>query len=180
MDAKNNNADKTREGDERTLPIAKPVSSEAPVQPVASVEPTAPQNNLSAQPLQQQPAKEPQKPLEPLSVKIIEDDELNHFERKSIRYGGVGILVAFLALLAASVTGFFIYHQFEEMNAQTGLMNRAAVQARLEAKDSAINTAKQLGALQAQITTAQNGTKALQGQLREARRSADTRHANLS
>ena len=173
MDAKNNNTDKTREGDECTLPAAKPVSSEAPVRPIAAVDPTAPQNKLSAQPLQQQPTQEPQKSVEPLSVKIIEDDELNSFERKTIRYGGAGVFVAFLALLAASVTGFFIYHQFEEMNAQTGLMNRAAVQARLDAKDSALTTAQQLAALQAQITTAQNGTKALQGQLKEARRSAD-------
>jgi hypothetical protein len=98
---------------------------------------------------------------------------LNKFEKRTILFGWLGLGIGFFSLLIACIAGFLIYHQWWEMNSQTDYMNRAAIQARRDSAASSEAITKQLAALQDQITAAQNGTKALQGQMTEARRSRE-------
>lgn len=165
--------DKPSDRDESPLPVAKPMTAQPEVQATAPSIPAPPQGELAAQPAQQQPQQEATDILKPLLVRIVEDDELSSFERKTIRYGALGILVAFLALVAACVTGYFIYQQFAAMEEANTLADYVAKKARLDSAASSIATAKQMNGLQAQIIAAQEATKALQGQLVESRRSAN-------
>lgn len=102
---------------------------------------------------------------EPITVRVIEDDELSAFERKTARFGFWGLLIAGCSLFAASVAAYFVYRQLEELDLQNAIASTVAEDARIGSMESETTTAKQLHALQAQITAAQNGSKALQGQL---------------
>jgi hypothetical protein len=135
------------------LPLGESVSAALPVElpkPIVSYPivkqdiPSSPPNDASR--------RDAKKPKEPLQIRIVEDDELNSFEKKTIRFGTAGIVVAGLSLIAACLAAFFIFQQFKEMAAQTDLSSRSAKQARVDAKDSGIATAKQLAILQGQLT----------------------------
>jgi hypothetical protein len=110
----------------------------------------------------------------PFTVRVIEDDELSAFERKTVAFGKWGLVIAALSLLAACVAALVVFQQFKEMAAQTDLLSRASRQNRKDNADAAITTGKQLAGLQAEIVAARNSSKALQGQLIQAHRLADT------
>lgn len=108
---------------------------------------------------------------ESIAVRITENNELSTFERKTLGWARLGFWIAGGTFAIAFITGWIFFRQLKEMSNQTDIQFRASAQARRDAKDAAIITSKQLEALQTQITAAQDGTKALQGQLSEARRS---------
>jgi hypothetical protein len=88
------------------------------------------------------------------------------FERETVRIGNLGVIVSFCSLLAACVAVYFVYQQFKEMSAQTKLLSQSSEQT---AKDSAATEASTTK----QLAIAQRSLDAIQGQLKEARRSAD-------
>jgi hypothetical protein len=146
-------------GDKNPLPIAEPVSTQPTIKPVEPVEAAAPEGELPAPPAQPQPTGEPAPISEPLLIRVL--DEPSRFERMTIRYGKIGVLVAFLALVAASVTGFFIYQQFTAMDEANVMAGISARRARYDARASEITTAQQLVDLQAQLAIAHNTFDAL-------------------
>src|ERR1035441_1369513 len=121
-------AEKAGEGEQHPFPIAKPVPAQPTIEPVDPVKPPAPQSELPAPPAQPQAAGKPDHAPEPLLIRLV--DEASTFERRTVVMGWVGLGIGFLSFLAALIAGFLIYHQWREMNAQTGFMNRAAIQAR--------------------------------------------------
>jgi hypothetical protein len=148
-------ANKACEANPNSLSVTEGASN-APVADVINPNPPpAAQQNVPPK-LQNDPgtnAKPP--PKEPLLIRIVADNVLTPFERKTVAFGKVGILVAFLSLLAASVAGYYILQQFKEMAAQTDLLSQAAGKARLDARATEIATAKQLGILQNQLAVAE-------------------------
>jgi len=146
--------DETGKGDENPLPVAKPVPTQPTIEPVAPVEPIVPRGELTAQPAQPaqpQATGEPDPVPEPLLVRIIEDDELSTVERKTIRYGKLGIFVAFLAFVAGCVTGYFIWKQFGEMAKQTSILAASFEKQKQDSADAAITTKQQIQLLQWQL-----------------------------
>ena len=101
------------------------------------------------------------------------------FERKTVSFGLYGLFISGASFIAAIIAALVFFSQLKEMSKQTDLLDITAEQARTDAKNSAVATAKQLGDIQAQITIAQTGTSALQGQLNEARRMADAASQQL-
>lgn len=77
---------------------------------------------------------------------------LTAFERKTLFWGRLGFALTFGSLLAASVAVYFAFQQAKEMASQTALLVIAQRQAQTDAKDSSVAVAKQLGALQEQMT----------------------------
>lgn len=173
MDTEPHNDESTSPGKEDALPLAERMSSTPRMEAVQPLIPAAPQQNGSPSLDNQSRKNNEHKSDSPLLVRIIEDDELSKFEEKTVRFGRWGIFITTLSLIAASCAAIFVYQQVQEMRGQTDLLGTAAHQARVDANDSAKTSAEQLRALQSQITVAQSGTKALEGQLFEARRSAD-------
>ena len=142
--------DEAGKGDENPLPIAEPVPTQPPVEPVRGlVQTSRPQGEFATPPAQPQPIEEPQ----PIPV-LLEPSciPLGTFERRTILIGWVGLSIGFLSFLAAILAGFLIYQQWWEMNSQTELMNRAAIQARKDSAAASVATAAQLQDLQDQIT----------------------------
>lgn len=107
---------------------------------------------------------------DPLSTRVVEDDELSTFERTTIKFGRWGSIVAAATLLVAGGTGIVFYEQFVEMASQTNLLAIAAKQARIEAKDASIATAKQLFIAQEQVKTAQLQADAAQASVKVIQR----------
>lgn len=149
MDAQSNSSDRTPGREQNPLAVPEVPPTPPAVETIQEVLPVVPQSEAAAQ---QQSATEIQISQQPLLVHVTKDDALSAFEQRTISYGGIGVLVAFLALVAASVTAYFIIQQFKEMAAQTDISSRAAKQARIDAKDSGIAIAKQLAILQSQLT----------------------------
>jgi hypothetical protein len=143
-------AEEASSGDKNPLPIAEPVPAQSTIKPVNPIEPVAPQGELPTQPTQPQPAGKPDPAPEPLLIRVV--DEPSRFERRTITLGWLGLFLGFLSFLAAIIAGGLIYHQWLEMNAQTGFMNRAAIQARKDSADSGIAAANQLTILRGQLT----------------------------
>lgn len=114
-----------------------------------------------------------------MQVRIISGNELTSFERKTVSFGLYGLFISGASFIAAIIAALVFFSQLKEMSKQTDLLDITAEQARTDAKNSAVATAKQLGDIQAQITIAQTGTSALQGQLNEARRMADAASQQL-
>jgi hypothetical protein len=152
LDTEPHAKDGATEANQDTFPVGKSV----PIPPINPPKPIVPETP-NKQDVRPDPAADTrqanvEKPNEPLLVRVIEDDELSSFEQKTVLFGRWGVGVAILSLLAASVAGFFIFQQFEEMAAQTDLASRVAKQARIDAKDSSTVAAKQLAILQNQLT----------------------------
>jgi hypothetical protein len=156
LDAEPNSSDKTPTGDEHPLPIAKAASAPLPVGAIQEAVPVVPQNEAAAQPAQQQPSTEIQISHQPLLVHITKDDELSVFEKKTVFFGGLGIFVAFLSLVAACAGGYFVFQQFEEMVVANNLADISARRARHDSAESSIATARQLAILQGQLTQQRN------------------------
>ena len=159
MNADDKTAKETGTGDKNPLPIGESVPGPSEVKPVAPVEPVAPQRELAAQAAQTQPTEAVQPAKEPLLVRVVEDSEFSKFERKTILVGGLGIFVAFLALVAVSVTARFIFNQFGEMAKQTGILQKSFDKQKADSDATAITTGQQLGILQGQLTQQTNAMK---------------------
>ena len=114
-----------------------------------------------------------EKLIEPLQVRIVSGDKLTSFERKTVGFNRYGLLISGASFIAALVAAWVFFGQLKETSKQTDLLDITAEQARTDAKNSALATARQLAAVQAQITVAQTGTAAFEGQLKEARRMTD-------
>jgi hypothetical protein len=165
MEPEKNRSHETPKGDENSLPIAESTPKQPPIEPVNAVEPLPIQNKFSAQPAQQQAAEEEHKTPEPLVARVIEDDEPSEFERKTLGYGGLAILVAFLALVAACVTAYFIDGQFKETAKQTKILSDSLEKEKQDSAAAAITTAQQLSIAQKQARAAQNSVLALERQM---------------
>jgi hypothetical protein len=164
LDAEPHSENEAPKGDQNPLPVAEVAPEQKAVEPVQLDITLTIKEELAAEPDQQQTPAEVQIVQQPLLVHVTNDDELSNFERQTILYGKVGISVAFLALVAACVTGYFIFQQFKEMSAQTDLSSSAAKQARIDAKDAAIAITKQLTIAQQQAKAAQTSVVAIQNQ----------------
>jgi hypothetical protein len=102
-----------------------------------------------------EPQPAPQPPQEPLLVRVIEDDELSTFERRTGRYAMAGVGVAFLALVAACVTAYFIAGQFGEMAKQTSILAQSLEKQKQDSVAAAITTDHQLSILSQQLSALQ-------------------------
>lgn len=165
MEPEKNSPNKTPAGDDKPPPIAEPVPSQPTIEPVAPVIPAPGKGEFTTQPAQQQPTQKSHDPLKPLLVRVIEDDELSKFERTTLRYGVLGIFVAFLALVAACVTAYFINGQFKEMSNQTGILSASFEKQKQDSAAAAITTAQQLSIAQKQAKAAQNSVLTLERQM---------------
>lgn len=58
----------------------------------------------------------------PLLVRVIEDDELNAFEQKTLKYAKAGFVVGFVTVFLAGLTAIIFYGQFKEAAGQTDLL----------------------------------------------------------
>jgi uncharacterized protein (UPF0333 family) len=171
MEATSDSQKDAKQGDNNPLPVRQPAPKVSEVAVVNPSAPTSKENEVPADREQKQGCYPGTHDKQPLLFQMVERTDFNRFERSTLLLGWFGLGIGLLSLLAAGIAGFFVYHQWREMNSQTGYMNRAAIQARSDSAASSAATAKQLEGIQAQITAAQDGTKALQGQLMEARHS---------
>ena len=160
-------------GNEHSFPADKPVPITPSVDPIDPVRPLPTPDAIERKldPTSGQP--DQPKGNSPLFARAKGDGGLSSFERMTVGLGKWGLVIAALSLFAASVAAYLVFQQFKEMAAQTEVLSRAALQSRKDSAESSIATEKQLAALQAQITAAQNGASALQGQMKEAQRAAD-------
>ena len=151
-----------------------PAGETAPARPAPiAVNPPAPtviQQNAGTDSQGKQRCTKIQNCDEPLSVKVIKDDELSSFERITVRYGYWGIVFAFVSLVIASYAAYCVFQQFKEMAAQTELLNRGARQAREDSKDTSASTAQQLAILQGQLREQQNSVGVVTKQMRQDQR----------
>jgi hypothetical protein len=100
---------------------------------------------------------------ESLLTRVIEDDELTGFERTTLQYAKWGFWAAIITLLVAIGTGRIFFNQFKEMAFQTDISEMVAKQARIDAKNAALVTAKQLD-------IAQDSVNAIKRQMRQDQR----------
>ena len=160
-------------GSQDPLPISEGAPTKPQEIPTQTGTPAAAQKEVSADLQQDARSGKIPKEKKPFRIEVVKNEELSSLETKTVIYAKVGLLISLLALIAAGAAAYFVFQQFKEMADQTDLLNRGARQARVDSAASSAATTKQLAGLQAQITTAQAGTKALQGQFIEVRRSAD-------
>ena len=148
-DAGTNTAQGSKEGGQ----VAPKEPKAAATQP--SVEPTTSQKNLGANPANEKPINEI-KERKPIPIKIIEDDVLKPFERKTLTLAWAGVIIAI-------ITGIVFYRQFREMQTQTGILSQQAEDAGSDAR-IARRHARQ------QIRTTQEQVDAIQRQMRQDQR----------
>jgi hypothetical protein len=99
----------------------------------------------------------------------VRKQEESPADRAARRTANATIALAYVAiftLVAAIITGYFIFQQFNAMEEANEVAGFVANKARYDAKANDVATAKQFAALQSEIIVAQETTK-------EARRSAD-------
>ena len=171
MNADSHSADEAAAGDKHSLPVGEAAATTSPVKAVDSPAPASAQQNISAD-LRKEPREhgEP-KGDKPLVVRIIEDDELSSFERKTVTFGKWGITIAAVSLIAACIAAFAVYQQFKEAASQTDLLQIAAKQARRDSAAAGIRGQQEIAVLQAQATAAKNSVEAIQRQMRIDQRS---------
>jgi hypothetical protein len=136
--------DSTAEAKENSLPIAEGTPEAPFVRPVEIGPPNLPvQEDVHTEPKDKTGESRQPKNREPLLVGVTQDDELSSFERKTVIFARWSLGIATLSLVIAVCVGVFVFNQFKEMAAQTDLLSWSAKQARVEAKNSDIATAKQ-------------------------------------
>ncbi len=167
MSADPYSTDQTPHSNENALPLGQVSTPKAHVQPVEPVPPAPTHQNVSGEFDEQRSTTTQPTEQQPFRVKVVDDGSLTAFESKAVRFGWAGVAVAFFTLGAAVAAGWSAFQQFKEAAAQTELLSRSARQARSDSNQSSVVTAKQLAALQEQVTAAQGSQKVLEGQLRE-------------
>jgi hypothetical protein len=103
---------------------------------------------------------------QPLRVDLIKDGELTSFEKKTVRLGYWGSIIAACSLVAACVAAWVVFGQFKEMAGQTDLMDIASRQARRDSAEASAATAKQLQIAQQQADAAQEQVAAVTKEMR--------------
>ncbi|MDE3185950.1 MAG: hypothetical protein KGM96_00320 [Acidobacteriota bacterium] len=180
MDADPNKDEGSSHGKEDSLPVGKTSPANDSKQPLYLQIPTDLQEQISGA-LQRAYRHEDERNIkDPIRVEIVKDEELTRFEKKTVRFGYWGVVIASCSLIAACVAAWMVFQQFKEMATQSDLLSRAAEQARKDSNENAKVVAKQLSGLQAQITAAQQGARALQGQLAESRSVVESQRADIS
>jgi hypothetical protein len=152
IEAGGNTQKDAKQGDKDALPITQPAPKTPEVPTVDHPIPACKEGEIGSNLKQKHGYCHGGNSKNPFYVYVQGDKELSTFEKRTVFLGYVGIGIAVFSLLAACVAGYFVYHQWREMNAQTGYMNRAAKQARTESATSAVSTAQQLKILQGQLT----------------------------
>jgi hypothetical protein len=170
MEANSDSHNDAQRGDQNPLPVTHPAPKAVEVPAVDPPIPARKQNEAPADPKQEHGCYHRTHNKQPCLSQIVDKNNLSLFERRTILLGWIGLGIGFLSLLAASIAGFLIYHQWWEMNTQSGYMNRAAIQARKDSADSSISTQKQVAIAQQQAQAAQDSVKAIQRQTQIAER----------
>ncbi|MGD1064988.1 MAG: hypothetical protein ABR860_17165 [Terracidiphilus sp.] len=111
-------------------------------------------------------------PKPPFYLQIPTDlqQQITSFEKKTVRFGYWGLVIASISFAAACVAAWFIFQQFKEMAAQTDLLSRSARQARHESAKSDSTTAQQIAILQGQLHEQQNSVAVVTKQMRQDQR----------
>jgi hypothetical protein len=159
--------------DDNSLPVGKIPAQESPQnsttqtppipvgqQDVGSAPPGAAANNQQAQHPNPLPVFVTN---ESLNARVVEDNELSEFERRTINFARAGFGLALFTLAVAIFTGWVFYGQLNELSEQTNVAEFNAKKARLEASASDRTAAKQL-------ELAQKSVEAIQGQTRTSER----------
>lgn len=94
-----------------------------------------------------------------VAVRVIDDDDLNTFERRTLGLARLGFWIAVGTFVIAFITGWIFFQQLKEMAGQTDILFRSAAQSRVDAKDASIVTAKQLAILQEQLGQQQDAMR---------------------
>src|ERR1039458_2912987 len=170
METNSNSPANTQKGDTNPLPVGQSAPKAQQVQPVDLATPPGKKNEIAADTKQESSDDERANNKHPYIVQIIENAERNRFEKRTILLGWFGVGLGFLSLLAACLAGYFIYHQWWEMNAQTGYMNSAANQARHDSAAASKATVDQLRLMQGQLTQQEASTKATEEAMRTDQR----------
>jgi hypothetical protein len=129
----------------------------------------APDKNLSPK-IPYAKGKKEIKERNPLLVRVIEDDDLDAFERKTLKYAKAGFAVGVVTIVLAGLTALIFYGQFKEAASQTDLLQIAAKQARRGSVAAGLRAQQEIAVLQAQATAAQDSVKAIQRQMRQDQR----------
>ena len=158
--------DSSRNGEKSPLAVGKSASTESAKQiSNLQIEPDLQEKVVRA--LKSEiPCDREYKDGQPVRVEIVDSEKLSQFEKKTIRVGFGGVVIAALSLLAASGAAELIFQQFKEMAAQTELLSRAEKQARRDSAEASITAAKQLSIAHQQATAAQQEVSAVSLQMR--------------
>lgn len=170
MEANSDSQKDAQQGDKNPLPVSHPAPAQPPEPTVNRAAPPEIQQNVGTDPQAKKGEQKPREDRGPLPIRVIEDDELSTFERRTVRLGYWGVVIGSLSLLAACVAGFLVYHQWWEMNSQTGYMNRAAIEARIDSAKNTLIVQQQLKIAQDQATAAQKQVSAVTRQMRQDQR----------
>jgi hypothetical protein len=125
--------------------------------PVQPPKPVVPTQQTGSQPTANSGASEEEE-----TIKKTEK-EMGKFERWILRATWAGVL-------AAAITGYFIYNQFKAMTDQNQILGTQTISAVAGAIESERNTREQLRIAQKQAVAAQNSVKAIQRQMRQDQR----------
>jgi hypothetical protein len=159
MDEESDREYSTPEGDEYTLPVSDIAPIEATVERVETLAPAYLQQgvgpNLHNEAREEQLAEN----KEPLLVRVIEDDELSQFERKTVRVAWWGFGIAVLSLVATVCAGIVFYRQFTEMAKQTTILSASFEKQKIDSAASEVTASAQLTILQGQLTQQQAATR---------------------
>jgi hypothetical protein len=136
--------DRTPKAPEDVLAVSESTPPAPPIGPAKDVIPDPAFQKLAiSAPKNDEGQPKTEKPKEPLQVRIISGDELTSFERKTVSFGWYGLLIAGASFIAALIAALVFFSQLKEMSKQTDLLGITAEQARTDAKNSAVATAKQ-------------------------------------
>ncbi|MHB8389629.1 MAG: hypothetical protein ACYDBH_08610 [Acidobacteriaceae bacterium] len=155
METDSDSQNEAQRGDQNPLPAAHPAPKTGEVPAVDPLIPAGKQNEAHADPKRKHGYCHVNNAKHPVFVKTVESREFSPFEKRTILFGFLGLAIGFLSLLAACIAGYLVYHQWWEMNAQTGFMNLAAKQARVESASSTVSTASQIAIMQGQLNQQQ-------------------------
>jgi hypothetical protein len=160
IDAGSSGKNDAQKGDKDALSFSHPAPKAPEISPLDLPVPASKKSEAAPDLEQKRGSCQGARSKRPLDVYVVRDEESSTFEKRTILLGVVSLGIAALSLSAAIIAGFLVYHQWWEMNAQTGYMNRAALQARTDSATSERATAAQLALMQGQLTQQQEAFKA--------------------
>lgn len=166
MKTNNDSENDAQQRDKNPLPVTHPAPETVEVPTVNPPAPAGMQNEAPTDPKQEYCCCYRSNTKQPFLFQQVESKEFSGFEKRTILFGWFGLAIGFLSLLAAYIAGFLVYHQWLEMNTQSGYMNRAAIQARKDSADSSATTSKQLAIAQQEATAAQDSVREVERQTR--------------
>jgi hypothetical protein len=157
-------------GEQAPLALGNPTASEPP-KPTFNLQiPTNLEEKIASALERAYPEDYEYKIKQPVRVDVIKDEELTRFEKKTVRFGYWGLIIASCSLLAACIAAWGVFQQFKEMASQTELLSRSARQARRDSAEASLTTAQQLRIAQQQASAAQEQVRAVARQMRQDQR----------